>query len=115
MHAVYMDKDYSKIEKLFNDLKSFQSSIAIKWRRLLFKSVLASNIKKQKASAINHLPESVLETERSFRAYFFWTMHLFKAKATLEDYFDLNRRYLGLTNCFVFADEQVRLDIVPKQ
>lgn len=115
MHAVYMDKDYSKIENLFNDLKQFQSSIAIKWRRLLFKSTLTSNIKKQKASAINHLPESVLETERSFRAYFFWTMHLFKAKATLEDYFDLNRRYLGLTNCFVFADEQVRLDIVPKQ
>ena len=42
-------------------------------------------------------------------------MHLFKAKATLEDYLDLNRRYLGLTNCFVFADEQVTLDVVPKQ
>lgn len=42
-------------------------------------------------------------------------MHLFKAKATLEDYLDLNRRYLGLTNCFLFEDSQVKLDIVPKQ
>lgn len=33
----------------------------------------------------------------------------------LEDYLDLNRRYLGLTNCFIFEDDQVRLDIVPKQ
>lgn len=41
-------------------------------------------------------------------------MHLYKAKATLEDYLDLNRRYLGLTNCFIFEDEQVKLDIVPK-
>lgn len=32
----------------------------------------------------------------------------------LEDYLDLNRRYLGLTNCFIFDDEQVKLDIVPK-
>ena len=41
-------------------------------------------------------------------------MHLFKAKATLEDYLDLNRRYLGLTNCFIFDDNQVTLDVVPK-
>ena len=33
----------------------------------------------------------------------------------LEDYLDLNRRYLGLTNCFIFGDELVKLDIVPKQ
>lgn len=42
-------------------------------------------------------------------------MHLYKAKATLEDYLDLNRRYLGLTNCFLFEDSEVKLDIVPKQ
>ena len=115
MYAVYMDKDYSKVEDLFYDLKPFQQSIAIKWRKLFFKSMLTSNIKKQQSSALRPLPDSVLETDKSFRAYFFLTMHLFKAKATLEDYFDLNRRYLGLTNCFIFDDEQVKLDIVPKQ
>jgi hypothetical protein len=41
-------------------------------------------------------------------------MHLNKAKSMLEDYLDLNRRYLGLTNCFIFEDELIRLDIVPK-
>ncbi|SHJ55526.1 AlwI restriction endonuclease [Fibrobacter sp. UWP2] len=33
----------------------------------------------------------------------------------LEDYLDLNRRYLGLTNCFIFNEKKVELDIVPKQ
>lgn len=41
-------------------------------------------------------------------------MHLYKAKATLEDYLDLNRRYLGLSNIFLFENNEVRLDIVPK-
>lgn len=115
LHSVYMDKDYSKVESLLYDLKAFQSSIAIKWKKLIFKSCLTTNIKKLREEALNPLPDYVLKTDKAFRGFFFLTMHLFKAKATLEDYLDLNRRYLGLTNCFVFADEQVRLDIVPKQ
>lgn len=115
LHSVYMDKDYSKVESLLYDLKAFQSSIAIKWKKLIFKSCLTTNIKKLREEALNPLPEYVLKTDKDFRGFFFLTMHLFKAKATLEDYLGLNRRYLGLTNCFVFADEQVRLDIVPKQ
>ena len=113
LHSVYMDKDYSKVESLLYDLKAFQSSIAIKWKKLIFKSCLTTNITKLREEALNPLPEYVLKTDKDFRGFFFLTMHLFKAKATLEDYLDLNRRYLGLTNCFVFADEQVRLDINP--
>ena len=37
LHSVYMDKDYSKVESLLYDLKAFQSSIAIKWKKLIFK------------------------------------------------------------------------------
>lgn len=74
-----------------------------------------ATIKKQGEAVLKALPVGVLDSEESFRRFFYLTMHLFKAKATLEDYLDLNRRYLGLTNCFVFADEQVTLDVVPKQ
>ena len=34
--------------------------------------------------------------------------------ATLEDYFDLNRRYLALTETFIFEDSLIKLDIFPK-
>lgn len=114
LHKVYIGQDYSKVEKLFDDLKPFQSSVSIKWKKLLFKSPLKTAIKKHKGSVLKSLPAGVLDTEESFKQFFYLTMHLFKAKATLEDYLDLNRRYLGLTNCFVFADEQVKLDVVPK-
>lgn len=115
LHAVYMDKQFSMVEKLFEDLKPFQASIAIKWKKLLFTSSLTSNIKKQREATLKPLPAEVLESEKNFRNFFFLTMHLYKTMATLEDYLDLNRRYLGLTNCFVFDDEQVKLDVVPKQ
>ena len=110
-----MESQFSLVEKLFDDLKPFQASIAIKWKKLLFTSSLTTNIRKKKATALKPLPSKVLESEESFREFFFLTMHLYKTMATLEDYLDLNRRYLGLTNCFVFDDDQVRLDIVPKQ
>lgn len=41
-------------------------------------------------------------------------MHLFKAKSTLKDYFDLNRRYFGLSDILLFRDSKVELDIIPK-
>ena len=41
-------------------------------------------------------------------------MHLLKAKATLLDYLDLNRRYIKTTDIFLFEDCEIRLDIVPK-
>jgi hypothetical protein len=36
-----------------------------------------------------------------------------KAKATLSDYLDLNRRYIKTTDTVLFEDGKVRLDIVP--
>lgn len=115
LHAVYMEKDISRIVELFESIKAFQSSISIKWKRLLFNT---SNTKAVKSDPVGHLlvlPKEFISSEENFKSFFFKTMHLFKAKATLEDYLDLNRRYLGLTNCFLFEDSQVKLDIVPKQ
>lgn len=54
-------------------------------------------------------------TEGEFRTSFFKIMHLFKAKATLSDYFDLNRRYFKTTDTVIFDDGKVYFDIVPKQ
>lgn len=115
LHAVYMEHDNSKIIDLFESIKAFQSSIGIKWKQILFDTSLTRAVKSDPIGHLLPLPDEYVSTEKSFKAFFFKTMHLFKAKATLEDYLDLNRRYLGLTNCFLFEDSQVKLDIVPKQ
>ncbi len=114
LHSVYLDKDYTRIYPLFLSLKRFQSSIRIKWKQLLFDTSSETAIKNDPKGHLLPLPESAVQSESNFKRFFYLTMHLNKAKATLEDYKDLNRRYLGLTNCFIFEDNQVKLDIVPK-
>ena len=115
MHAVYMDGDLSRIYPLFESLKPFQSSIQIKWKQMMFDTSLTAVVKKDPEGHIIPLPEEVTMSEDSFKRFFYLTMHVNKAMATLEDYKDLNRRYLGLTNCFLFEDSEVKLDVVPKQ
>lgn len=114
LHAVYMEKDKSRIFPLFKSLQKFQSSIAIKWKQLLFDTSLTATVKKDPTGHLLPLDSSAVASEESFKDFFFKTMHLFKAKATLEDYHDLNKRYLGLSNIFIFEDSEVKLDIVPK-
>ncbi|MDD5989732.1 MAG: AlwI family type II restriction endonuclease [Paludibacteraceae bacterium] len=116
MHSVFMQKDDSQIIPLFQTITKFtNSNISIKWKSLLFDTPSTAAVKKEPKKHILSLPENVTCSEEKFKEFFFITMHLFKAKATLEDYLDLNRRYLGLTNCFIFEDSQVKLDIVPRQ
>ena len=117
MHKVFMENDNSRIYALFESLSGskFQSSIAIKWKSMFFNTTSSKAIRNNPGEHLLTLPNEVTRSERTFKSFFFKKMHLFKAKATLEDYFDLNRRYLGLTNCFLFSDSEVRLDIVPKQ
>ena len=84
------------------------------WRSYLFNTVSETAISKNplactKATIFNHV-----KNESDFKIAFFKTMHLFKAKATLSDYFDLNRRYFKTTDIFLFEDDTVKLDIIPK-
>lgn len=113
MHAVYMEKEHSRILPLFESICDLSTSI--KWKSLMFNTSLKVVVKKEPEGALLELPEEALASEESFKRFFFITMHLNKAKSMLEDYLDLNRRYLGLTNCFIFEDNHVKLDIVPKQ
>lgn len=116
LHGIFIQKDESLIFPLFQTIKKFSNhNIAIKWKTLLFDTSSTASVKKEPKKHLLHLPEEIISSEEKFKEFFFVTMHLFKAKTTLEDYLDLNRRYLGLTNCFIFEDNQVRLDIVPKQ
>lgn len=85
------------------------------WKKLLFGTSTEKSVQLDPKKAIKnvHIIRSKDETE--FKKEFFRLLHLFKAKATLHDYLDLNRRYLKTTDAVIFEDDKVYLDVIPKQ
>ena len=83
------------------------------WRKLLFETNSTSVIKKQGRAALQDVPILQVKSENAFRKAFFALLHLYKAKATLGDYFDLNRRYMKATDTIIFHDGKVELDVLP--
>ena len=111
---VFLNKDYSKAHLLYKQTTKV-SNVGRYWRRYLFDTVSLVAIKN---APQEHLLPSIFDnvtTEEELKTAFFQMMHLIKNMATLQDYFDLNRRYLNIANVMIFDDEQVKLDLVPKQ
>lgn len=99
---------------LFNATKSISGKSKIFWKQYLFNTSLTSKVNKEGFASVNiraHLFNCADETE--FKSEFFKLMHLFKAKSTLSDYFDLNRRYFRTTDTILFQDDKVKFDIIP--
>lgn len=114
LKEVFLEKDYSKVPLLFKQTKAL-SNVGRIWRRYLFDTYAEGAIKK---APLKHLLPSIFDNvsnEEGFKTAFFQMTHLIKNLATLQDYFDLNRRYLNIANVMIFEDEQVKLDLVPKQ
>jgi hypothetical protein len=79
----------------------------------LFNTNSRRRIEREGLSALNDVPLLRAATENEFRRIFFEQMHLFKAKANLSDYADLNRRYFKTTDSVIFADSMVKFDVLP--
>lgn len=118
---------YNAIKNIyFNDDKSDKAILALyeasdignvktHWRKFLFKTSSSASIKKSPKEQLQFANMfSNPEDEKAFKTVFFKTMHLVKIERTLEDYFDLNRRYLKISDTLLFADEQVKFDVIPK-
>ncbi len=115
LKKVYFDDDKSDEAVLALYEASDIGNVKTHWRKFLFKTSSSSAIKKNPLGQLQVSNMfSNLETENDFKAAFFKTMHLIKVERTLEDYFDLNRRYLKISDTLLFADEQVKFDIVPR-
>lgn len=85
------------------------------WRKLLFRTTNISVIRRMGEEAISpECPFLWCNGEADLKEQFFKYLHIFKAKSTLEDYFDLNRRYFNLTDILIFEDRTIKLDILPK-
>ena len=114
LKAVYLHKDYNKAHLLYKQTTAI-NNVGRYWRKYLFDTV---SVKAIKNAPQEHLLPSIFDnitSDEEFKTAFFKMMHLVKNVATLQDYFDLNRRYLGIANVMIFEDEQVKLDLVPKQ
>lgn len=89
------------------------SKVGSAWRKYFFQSTARSVMKKKGRAVLNQVPILQAQDKKAFHEEFFKIMHLFKAKATLSDYFDLNRRYFKITDTVLFEDDKVKLDVLP--
>ncbi len=102
-------------ESLLKSAKEINQKPGILWRNLIFKTTNIGVIRKNGASSINnHCPFFYCKSKKDLKETFFKYLHVFKAKATLSDYFDLNRRYFNITDTIIFEDRIIKLDMIPK-
>ncbi|CZE48686.1 AlwI family type II restriction endonuclease [Campylobacter geochelonis] len=105
----------SDYESLLNSAKNINQKPGILWRSLLFKTNNIGVVRKNGKSSIHkQCPFINCKNETELKEVFFKYLHVFKAMATLSDYFDLNRRYFNITDTLIFEDRMVKLDMIPK-
>lgn len=113
LEIAYFGHDDNALPKVYETARKV--NIGRYWIKYLFNTTSKKAIEKNPQKCKNATAFDNIKTNEEFRTVFFKTMHLFKAKATLSDYYDLNRRYFKITDTVIFDDGKVYLDIVPKQ
>ena len=113
LYEFFFNKDTSVIKSLLKHLDKLTRRTA--WKKLLFTTSNKRAIINDPIGSCNTNAFTACSNETEFKEVFFNTMHLLKAKATLSDYYDLNKRYLSTADILLFEDERVSLDVIPKQ
>lgn len=113
LRRLFVEKDPSAVIDVYTLSQDIQ--VGRLWRDLLFDTTSKKAIKNQPLEHINPSEFSTVNSEVELKEIFFKYLHLFKVKSTLHDYFDLNRRYIKLSNVILFEDGQLKFDLVPKQ
>lgn len=99
---------------LFNAVKSVSGKSATFWKQYLFNTTLTKKVEKEGFATLNFEARIFnCQSETEFKTEFFKLLHLYKAKSTLLDYFDLNRRYFKTTDTVLFQDRKVKFAIIP--
>lgn len=102
-------------EALLGSSKKIKHKSGILWRNLIFRTTNIGLVRKDGKSTINKdCPFLDCKNEKELKKVFFKYLHVFKAMATLTDYFDLNKRYFNLTDTLIFEDRKINLDVLPK-
>jgi len=97
-----------EIGKLRTCLNAINDNQATSWRQLfgLQKTTSIDNSFVERFYKLNICKH---QTEEEFKKNVFWLWHLMKWKSTLEDYYDLNKRYFYLTDIIKFDNQQFTL------
>jgi len=114
LREVVLEKDSNNVLLLLECSKKIKGKAATLWRKELFKTTIYGKVKREGLNALTDSPILSARNERELRTRFFELLHLFKAKATLSDYADLNRRYFKTTDTMIFADTKVEFDVMPR-
>lgn len=112
LHNAFVDMNSAAFVEVYEATRKI--NIGQAWRQYLFDTVSRNQISDAPLDHLNNTEFSRVRSEAEFKTAFFRVMHLLKARATLHDYCDLNRRYFRTTDTVLFADNHVKLDIVPK-
>lgn len=113
LHKFYFERNEIAVNEIISALK-YLSNTGKLWQRYLFGDNSLAKIKKAPLDCLQVNSFDDADTEEKFRRAFFAVMHVIKAKRSLEDYFDLNRRYMKTADVILFSDRKVVLDIVPR-
>ena len=114
LKKIFLDgsNDY---ESLLSSAKNIKHKPGTLWRSLLFNTTNINIVRKNGKSSINkQCLFTNCKNEIELKNVFFKYFHVFKAMATLSDYFDLNRRYFNITDILIFEDRMIKLDVIPK-
>lgn len=112
LYRVFVEDDIDSLSSVYSATKDIK--IGKWWRSYLFDTTSETAIGKFPSDHLKVTLFNGVTGEIEFKKAFFKTMHLFKAKATLSDYLDLNRRYIKTTDIVLFEDDTVKLDVVPQ-
>lgn len=112
LYRAFVEDDMDSLPSAYSATKDIK--IGKWWRSYLFDTTSETAISKVPSGHLKVTLFNGVTGEIEFKKVFFKTMHLFKAKATLADYLDLNRRYIKTTDIVLFEDDTVKLDVVPQ-
>ena len=113
LHKFYVEKNNSAVSEIYIALKNISNTGTL-WQQYLFGKNALAKIKRSPLECLQVTRFDSADTEEMFRKAFFATMHIIKAKRSLADYFDLNRRYMKTSDVILFDDGKVTLDIIPR-
>ena len=112
LYRVFVEDEIDSLPSVYSATKDIK--IGKWWRSYLFDTTSETAIGKFPSDHLKVTLFNGVTGEIEFKKAFFKVMHLFKAKATLSDYLDLNRRYIKTTDIVLFEDDTVKLDVVPQ-
>lgn len=109
------DFDEEALDTIINFIKEQtkkNSKVAKYWKDYLRYS--SKMLTEEYLEDIKEIPLFNFKNKTEYTIEFFKVMHTAKWKATLEDYADLNKRYISLSDIVIFEDDKIELDIFPK-